>query len=441
MNKTITIIGLGYVGCVVSACLSKLGYKIIGVDKDSSKVDKINKGLPTIIEDSISEMIKTGVNENSISAVNNISDAVKHSSCTFLCVNTPNTDTGELNHEFLFTAAKEVALALENKNSYHVIVIRSTVSPGSGELIEAIVEEESGLRRGQDFDVISNPEFLREGSAVKDFFDPGMTVLGINKTFNPIGVDYLKDIYSQVNAPIFEVQREVGETIKYVSNSWHAVKISFANEVSKIVNTLGVDPHELMKLFCQDKKLNISEKYLSPGFAYGGSCLPKDILGLLSLGVKNNIKTPLLQGTIDCNNDVVDNAFKLIQSQNSTKLAFFGLSFKESTDDLRGSQLVKLAKLLLAKNFDITFFDSNIMQSIEQQVNQKLILTELGEIYPRLASNQEQNILGKKIVISGAKFDFDILNNSAIETFIDLSKVCQKEFIESLGIKYIGLNW
>ena len=441
MNKTITIIGLGYVGCVVSACLSKLGYKIIGVDKDSSKVDKINKGLPTIIEDSISEMIKTGVNENSISAVNNISDAVKHSSCTFLCVNTPNTDTGELNHEFLFTAAKEVALALENKNSYHVIVIRSTVSPGSGELIEAIVEEESGLRRGKDFDVISNPEFLREGSAVKDFFDPGMTVLGINKNFNPIGVDYLKDIYSQVNAPIFEVQREVGETIKYVSNSWHAVKISFANEVSKIVNTLGVDPHELMKLFCQDKKLNISEKYLSPGFAYGGSCLPKDILGLLSLGVKNNIKTPLLQGTIDCNNDVVDNAFKLIQSQNSTKLAFFGLSFKESTDDLRGSQLVKLAKLLLAKNFDITFFDSNIMQSIEQQVNQKLILTELGEIYPRLASNQEQNILGKKIVISGAKFDFDILNNSAIETFIDLSKVCQKEFIESLGIKYIGLNW
>jgi len=441
MNKTITIIGLGYVGCVVSACLSKLGYKIIGVDKDSSKVDKINKGVPTIIEDSISEMIKTGVNENSISAVNNISDAVKHSSCTFLCVNTPNTDTGELNHEFLFTAAKEVALALENKNSYHVIVIRSTVSPRSGELIEAIVEEESGLRRGKDFDVISNPEFLREGSAVKDFFDPGMTVLGINKNFNPIGVDYLKDIYSQVNAPIFEVQREVGETIKYVSNSWHAVKISFANEVSKIVNTLGVDPHELMKLFCQDKKLNISEKYLSPGFAYGGSCLPKDILGLLSLGVKNNIKTPLLQGTIDCNNDVVDNAFKLIQSQNSTKLAFFGLSFKESTDDLRGSQLVKLAKLLLAKNFDITFFDSNIMQSIEQQVNQKLILTELGEIYPRLASNQEQNILGKKIVISGAKFDFDILNNSAIETFIDLSKVCQKEFIESLGIKYIGLNW
>jgi len=441
MNKTITIIGLGYVGCVVSACLSKLGYKIIGVDKDSSKVDKINKGLPTIIEDSISEMIKTGVNENSISAVNNISDAVKHSSCTFLCVNTPNTDTGELNHEFLFTAAKEVALALENKNSYHVIVIRSTVSPGSGELIEAIVEEESGLRRGQDFDVISNPEFLREGSAVKDFFDPGMTVLGINKNFNPIGVDFLKDIYSQVNAPIFEVQREVGETIKYVSNSWHAVKISFANEVSKIVNTLGVDPHELMKLFCQDKKLNISEKYLSPGFAYGGSCLPKDILGLLSLGVKNNIKTPLLQGTIDCNNDVVDNAFKLIQSQNSTKLAFFGLSFKESTDDLRGSQLVKLAKLLLAKNFDITFFDSNIMQSIKHKVNQKLILTELGEIYPRLASNQEQNILGKKIVISGAKFDFDILNNSAIETFIDLSKVCQKEFIESLGIKYIGLNW
>ena len=441
MNKTITIIGLGYVGCVVSACLSKLGYKIIGVDKDSSKVDKINKGLPTIIEDSISEMIKTGVNENSISAVNNISDAVKHSSCTFLCVNTPNTDTGELNHEFLFTAAKEVALALENKNSYHVIVIRSTVSPGSGELIEAIVEEESGLRRGKDFDVISNPEFLREGSAVKDFFDPGMTVLGINKNCNPIGVDYLKGIYSQVNAPIFEVQREVGETIKYVSNSWHAVKISFANEVSKIVNILGVDPHELMELFCKDKKLNISEKYLRPGFAYGGSCLPKDILGLLSLGVKNNIKTPLLQGAIDCNNDVVDNAFKLIQSQNTTKLAFFGLSFKENTDDLRGSPLVKLAKLLLAKKFEITFFDSNILQSIEQQVNHKLILTELGEIYSRLVPNQEENIVGKKVVISGAKFDFEILNNSEVETFVDLAKVSQKEFIESLGIKYIGLNW
>jgi len=441
MNKTITIIGLGYVGCVVSACLSKLGYKIIGVDKDSSKVDKINKGVPTIVEDSISEMIKIGVNENSISAVSNIFESISSSSCTFLCVNTPNKETGELNHEFLFEAARELAQQLKINSSYHLVVIRSTVSPGTGNLVERIIEKESGLKPHKDFDVISNPEFLREGSAVKDFYDPGMTVLGITENLNPIGLKYIEDIYSQINAPIIRTQREVGESIKYVSNSWHAVKISFANEIAKIFSKLGVDPHELMNLFCQDNKLNISEKYLKPGFAYGGSCLPKDTLGLLSLGKINNIKTPLLQGTIDCNNDVIDNAIQLIESQNISQIAFFGLSFKENTDDLRGSTLVRLANFLIAKKFDISFFDKNVLQSLDEKINRDFIISTLGDLFPFFVSSMKENIEGKKMVVAGTKFDFKILTNSHIKVFIDLSKVARKDEIEALGIKYIGLNW
>ena len=441
MNKTITIIGLGYVGCVVSACLSKLGYKIIGVDKDSSKVDKINKGVPTIVEDSISEMIKIGVNENSISAVSNIFESISSSSCTFLCVNTPNKETGELNHEFLFEAARELAQQLKINSSYHLVVIRSTVSPGTGNLVERIIEKESGLKPHKDFDVISNPEFLREGSAVKDFYDPGMTVLGITENLNPIGLKYIEDIYSQINAPIIRTQREVGESIKYVSNSWHAVKISFANEIAKIFSKLGVDPHELMNLFCQDNKLNISEKYLKPGFAYGGSCLPKDTLGLLSLGKINNIKTPLLQGTIDCNNDVIDNAIQLIESQNISQIAFFGLSFKENTDDLRGSTLVRLANFLIAKKFDVSFFDKNVLQSLDEKINRDFIISTLGDLFPFFVSSMKENIEGKKMVVAGTKFDFKILTNSHITVFIDLSKVARKDEIEALGIKYIGLNW
>ena len=441
MNKTITIIGLGYVGCVVSACLSKLGYKIIGVDKDSSKVDKINKGVPTIVEDSISEMIKIGVIENNISAVDNIFESISPSSCTFLCVNTPNKENGELNHEFLFEAARELSQQLKINSSYHLVVIRSTVSPGTGNLVERIIEKESGLKPHKDFDVISNPEFLREGSAVKDFYDPGMTVLGITENLNPIGLKYIEDIYSQINAPIIRTQREVGESIKYVSNSWHAVKISFANEIAKIFSKLGVDPHELMNLFCQDNKLNISEKYLKPGFAYGGSCLPKDTLGLLSLGNKNNIKTPLLQGAIDCNNDVIDNAIQLIESQNINQIAFFGLSFKENTDDLRGSPLVTLAKFLIAKKFDISFFDRNVLQSLDEKINPDFIISTLGDLYPFFVSSIKENIGGKKMVVAGTKFDFKILDNSHIKVFIDLSKVARKDEIEALGIKYIGLNW
>jgi GDP-mannose 6-dehydrogenase len=441
MDIKISIIGLGYVGCISMACISKMGHKVEGIDNNKLKVESINKGLPTIIENEVGSLILKGVNNGLISATLDISSAIIDSNVTFICVNTPNTSEGDLDHSQIYNVAIDIGKAIFDKNTHHTILIRSTVSPGTGVIVEGLIEKYSNKQKGVDFDVISNPEFLREGVAVSDFFNPGMTVLGITDNTSALSIELLSRLYGDIKAPIFKVKRETSETIKYVSNSWHAVKISFANEVSRICNSLNVDPFDLMELFCKDDKLNISDKYLKPGFAYGGSCLPKDILGLTSLAKLNDIKTPLLDGAMLTNSILIDQAYEAIIASGYKKLGFIGLAFKEGTADLRGSPLLALAKKLEKNKLEIDYYDEFVNKSISSEVNLKLIKDELGSIYHRLNENVLNAISGKNLIIIGRPVEADIFLSSELNHVIDLVNGAPKDRIFPERVRYQGLNW
>jgi len=441
MDIKISIIGLGYVGCISVACISKMGHMTLGVDNNKLKVESINKGLPTIIENEVGPLILKGVNKGLISATLDISYAIKHSNIIFICVNTPNTSEGVLDHSQIYNVAIEIGKAIFDKSTHYTILIRSTVSPGTGVIVEDLIEKYSNKQKGVDFDVISNPEFLREGAAVNDFFNPGMTVLGITDNTSALSIELLSRLYGDIKAPIFKVKRETSETIKYVSNSWHAVKISFANEVSRICNSLNVDPFDLMELFCKDEKLNISDKYLKPGFAYGGSCLPKDILGLTSLAKLNDVETPLLDGVMLTNSILIDQAYEAIIASGYKKLGFIGLAFKEGTADLRGSPLLALAKKLEKNKLEIDYYDEFVNKSISSDVNVKLIKDELGSIYPRLNENVLNAISGKNLIIIGKPVEADIFLSSELHHVIDLVNGAPNDRIFPEGVRYQGLNW
>ncbi|MCB0512349.1 MAG: UDP-glucose/GDP-mannose dehydrogenase family protein, partial [Bacteroidetes bacterium] len=268
----ISIFGLGYVGCVSLGCLAKNGHQVIGVDVHQQKVDLINKGLPTIVEKDIDTIIAEEFKNGKIRATNDAKDAVSNSEISIICVGTPSSKRGNLNLDFIYKVAEQIGTALKNKNTFHSVVIRSTVLPGTNEKVGEIIEQYSDKKRNQDFSVVSNPEFLREGTAVKDYYHPSITVLGGD---SDIALEKVAALYKELPAPIEIVDIRVAEIIKYVNNSFHALKVTFANEVGNISKALGIDSHKVMELFCKDTHLNISPTYFKPGFAYGGSCLPK----------------------------------------------------------------------------------------------------------------------------------------------------------------------
>ncbi|HND46897.1 MAG TPA: nucleotide sugar dehydrogenase, partial [Chitinophagales bacterium] len=265
----ISIFGLGYVGCVSLGCLAKNGHQVIGVDVHQQKVDLINKGLPTIVEKDIDTIIAEEFKNGKIRATNDANDAVANSEISIICVGTPSSKRGNLNLDFIYKVAEQIGQALKNKNSFHSVVIRSTVLPGTNEKVGEIIAEFSGKKRNKDFSIVSNPEFLREGTAVKDYYHPSITVLGGD---SEIALEKVAALYKELPAPIEIVDIRVAEIIKYVNNSFHAVKVTFANEVGNISKSLGIDSHKVMELFCKDTHLNISPTYFKPGFAYGGSC-------------------------------------------------------------------------------------------------------------------------------------------------------------------------
>ena len=268
----ISIFGLGYVGCVGMGCLAQSGHTLIGVDVAPEKVERINNGQATIVEKDIDDIIAKAHASKTIRATHDYKDAVHNTDISFLCVGTPSTDKGHLNLDYIYQTAKEIGEALAEKQSFHIVVIRSTVLPGTNNAISTIIEEVSKKKRNVDFAVVSNPEFLREGTAVADYMNPPLTVLG---SACPQAIEIMKELYKNTNAPIEVVAIEVAEIIKYVNNSYHALKVVFGNEVGSICKEMGIDSHEVMRIFCMDKQLNISPYYFKPGFAYGGSCLPK----------------------------------------------------------------------------------------------------------------------------------------------------------------------
>ncbi|NDK55593.1 nucleotide sugar dehydrogenase [Pontibacter fetidus] len=433
----ISIFGLGYVGCVSLGCLAKNGHQVIGVDVSEHKVDLINKGIPTILEKDIDVIIKEGHDKGLIAATLCACEAVHNSELSIICVGTPSSPQGHLNLSFIYNTAEQIGEALKSKDDFHTVVIRSTVLPGTNKRFGEIIEEKSSKKRGEHFSVVSNPEFLREGSAVKDYYHPSVTVIGGD---HDGAIQKVVSIYSCLDAPIEVTDVKIAEVIKYVNNSYHALKIAFANEVGNVCKSLSIDSHKVMELFCKDTRLNISPAYFKPGFAYGGSCLPKDLKGFVTLGHDNYIQTPIL-GCIDNSNEHQKKmAYELVAKTGKRNVCFIGLSFKEGTDDLRYSPSVDLAETLIGKGYHVTIYDENVRLSKLIGANKAFINERLPHLSELITDDLETAIRNNDvIVINHRNFDAGPHNELLKDkhAVIDLVRVKELECLPN----YEGLCW
>jgi len=338
----VSLFGLGYVGCVSAACFARAGHHVTGVDVNSTKVDLMNKGQSPIVEKDVGAFILEAVNAGKLRAGVDAGAAVHDSEVSLLCVGTPSRANGSLDLSHVWHVAAQIGAALRDKPARHVVVIRSTVMPGTAARVAEILAQESGKTAGSGFAVVVNPEFLREGTAVADFIHPPYTILGSD---DDGALDLVASLYSDLEAPLYRVPTRVAEMVKYANNSFHAVKVTFANEIGNLCKEMGIDSHRVMEIFCQDTKLNLSPYYLKPGFAFGGSCLPKDVRALTNRARELDVPTPLLDSLLPSNALQVKRVVDQLLRWKVRRLGFLGLSFKGGTDDLRESPLVSVAKL------------------------------------------------------------------------------------------------
>jgi GDP-mannose 6-dehydrogenase len=351
----ISVFGLGYVGTVCAACFADRGHLVIGVDKSESKVELIRSGQSPIVEQDIGQLVARGVESGRLSATLDATDAVAASDISFICVGTPSRSNGALDLSAVNAVATEIGRAIRVKAEPHTVVVRSTVVPGTTKnVVLARLSEEAG---NSAFSVAFNPEFLREGSAVADFNSPAKTVIGAS---DEATAEMIAALYRDLPGPMITTDIEVAELVKYVDNSWHALKVAFGNEIGLIAKTLGIDSHDVMDIFVQDKRLNISPAYLRPGFAFGGSCLPKDLRAFTYLARKNDLNLPVLDHILESNQMLIDRGVQWILSRSGKRIAFLGISFKSGTDDVRESSFVEMVERLIGKGREIRIFDPNV---------------------------------------------------------------------------------
>ena len=432
----ISIFGLGYVGCVSLACLAKNGHNVIGVDTMEHKNDLINKGKATIIEKDIDSLIAANWKDNKIRATSDVEDAIMNSSISLVCVGTPSNNNGHLNLNAINEIASQIGIALQKKDSFHAVVIRSTVLPGTNRKVGEIIERNSGKRRNEHFGVVSNPEFLREGTAVKDYHNPPVTVLGSDSR---LATDMLKEMYQDIDSPIEETNIDIAELIKYINNSFHALKVSFANEVGNICKNLGIDSHKLMKLFFMDTQLNLSSYYLKPGFAFGGSCLPKDLTALKTIAHDFYLKSPVLNSILESNDNQKRTVLKMVLDKGVKNIGLLGLSFKKGTDDLRYSPFVELAEGLLGKGANLSIYDKNVNISKLTGTNRRYIEEHIPHLSELISDDLNEVVTNSElIIISHREPEFAELSSKyPNKHFIDLIKVGDKV---SNG-NYEGICW
>ncbi len=432
----ISIFGLGYVGCVATGCLAQQGHRVIGVDPQPSKVEFINKGQATIIEEGIAEILAAQHAAGRISATTSAAEAVAATEVSFICVGTPSTPNGHLDLTAINKVAEQIGLALKQKPGRHVIALRSTVLPGSGELVAEIVAKASGRKTGEDFAVVSNPEFLREGTSVKDFFKPPFTILGSDCAW---ATETMKAVYAGIDAPFISAEPRVAELMKYVCNSFHALKITFANEVGNICKQLNIDSHQLMDIFCQDTKLNISKAYLKPGFAYGGSCLPKDLKALRTIAHDYYLQTPVLEAIERSNELQKDLVFKRILEFGVQKVGFIGLAFKAGTDDLRESPIVDVIERLLGKGFNLRIYDPHVHVSQLTGANKEYILKKIPFIGRFITDDMASVVASSELIVVVNTYDElpALLTQSAnAPKVFELSRLAQRDVANSEGIAW-----
>lgn len=399
MRSAISVFGLGYVGCVSAACFASEGHRVIGVDVSQAKVEQINSGRSTILEEGIVDMVAGAVESGRLSATVNVAEAVDASDLSLVCVGTPSRPNGSIDLRYVGRVSQQIGEALKHKNRTHTIVIRSTVMPGTidAHVIPAI-EAASGLKHGAEFTVCSNPEFLREGTSIRDFREPPFTLIG---ALEPAHAAPVATLYSNLAAPCHVVPLRVAETIKYACNCFHGLKVAFANEIGTLCKAMGIDSHEVMRLFCEDRKLNISSAYLRPGFAFGGSCLPKDLRALVHRGRVDDVALPVLEAALESNRRQIERAFHMVMASGSKRIGILGLAFKAGTDDLRESPVVSLVEMLIGKGCQIAIHDAEVSRANIIGANREYVEREIPHLWSLMRESVAEVIGGSDTVVIG----------------------------------------
>lgn len=426
-------------GTVSAACLAQDGHDLIGVDPVPEKVDLINRGLSTIIESEIAEIIAAAVKTGRLRATDDPNEAIEQTELSFICVGTPSQPNGNLDLKYIKRICEQIGAALKRKTGRHTVVIRSTVLPSTMRgVVIPILEKFSGKKAGSDFGVCHNPEFLREGSAVKDFKFPAVTVIG---ELDADSGAALATLYEKLDAPLIRTDLETAEMVKYVGNSWHALKIGFANEIGNLCKAFGIDAHEVMKIFCHDKKLNISPTYLMPGFAFGGSCLPKDLRALTYQAKMHDLQLPILTSILPSNEVQMAKGMQLIMENGHKKIGVLGFSFKAGTDDLRESPVIEVIERLIGKGYDLRVYDKNVNLASLVGANRDFILNRIPHI-SRLMLDSIEAVLdhAETVVVGNQDPDFrnvaSRLRNG--QRLVDFVRIIDRK---SDGNNYAGICW
>ncbi len=435
----VSIFGLGYVGAVSAGCIANDGHTVVGVDPYQPKIDLINSGHTPVIEKDIGEIIEKAVKNNLLRATTDVKQAVLDTDISLICVGTPSQLNGSLDLKYVRKVCEEIGQSIKDKPDFHVVVARSTMLPGTmNTLVIPTLEESSGKKAGVDFGVCNNPEFLRESTAVFDYYNPPKTVIG--ETDNKAG-DMLASLYENMNAPMIRTSVETAELVKYTDNVWHALKVGFANEIGNIAKSVGIDGHEVMDIFCKDTKLNLSSYYMKPGFAFGGSCLPKDVRALTYKARSLDLNTPIINSIIPSNENQIDKGFSMIAEKGSKKVGVLGFSFKAGTDDLRESPLVEVIERLLGKGYDLRLYDKNVKIASLVGANKDYILNAIPHI-SKLMVDSIEDVLehADTIVIGNGAEEFASVPGLLKEgqVVVDLVRITDARSVQG---KYDGICW
>ncbi|MEN3329572.1 MAG: GDP-mannose 6-dehydrogenase [Acidobacteriota bacterium] len=434
----LSIFGLGYVGCVSAACFAKEGHAVTGVDVNANKAEMINSGNSPIIEAGIGPLLDEVVKAKRLSATTDSATAVHKTDVSLICVGTPSNTNGSLDLRYVTRVCEEIGAALKDKTERHIVVIRSTMLPGT---IESVViptlEEHSTKRVGKDFGVCINPEFLREGSSLKDFYAPPFTLIGAD---DPETRATLRELYCRIDAPVIATSVKTAEMVKYVCNCFHALKVSFANEIGNICKAVGVDSHEVMDIFCQDTKLNLSPYYLKPGFAFGGSCLPKDLRAMNYKAKQVDVEVPVLSSILPSNKRQIEHAIDMVLATGRKRVGVVGFSFKAGTDDLRESPIVTLIETLLGKGIQLVVYDKEVSLARLFGANKEYIERQIPHIAQLMRSSIDEVLeFAEVLVIGNNAEEFRQIEQKQREgqVVIDLVRLFNKTSDET----YQGICW
>lgn len=435
----VSVFGLGYVGAVSAACFAKEGHEIVGVDVSQTKVDIINQGNSPIVEEGINELINKMVAEKRLHATTDVNEAIENSDVSLVCVGTPSNDNGSLKLDYIKRVSQQIGEAISKKSRRHTIVMRSTMLPGTIEnLVKPNLEVYSDKKAGRDFDVCVNPEFLREGTSIKDFYAPPFTLIGAD---SEEAGEILKRLYAKIDAPLYVTSVKAAEMVKYACNCFHGLKVSFANEIGNICKELNIDSHEVMEVFCKDTKLNLSPYYLKSGFAFGGSCLPKDLRALQYKAKELDVKVPVLEAALASNLLQIERAIQMITKTGKRKIGVLGFAFKAGTDDLRESPVVSIIERLIGKGYDIKLYDREVSVAKLVGANKEYIEREIPHISNLMAENVEEVLRHSEVILIGnpAKEFKEIESQITKEqTVVDLVRIFGKRTSDA---NYQGICW